>query len=62
MRWDFSAEMNFQFPGESGFHRLSLRPVTWENQNSAVISNRVEICRLSVYLLLGEHVSPGMFN
>lgn len=39
MRWDFLAEMNFQFPGESGFHRLSLRPVTWENQNSAVISN-----------------------
>lgn len=37
--WDFLAEMNVQFPGESGFHRLSLGPVTWENQNSAVISN-----------------------
>lgn len=30
MTWDFLAEMNVQFPGESGFHRLSLGPVTWE--------------------------------
>lgn len=56
------AEMSFQFLGESQLHTLSLRPVTSENQNSAVISNRVEILRLSVYLLLGELLSPGMFN
>ena len=59
MRWNLLAEMNFQFPGESQLHRLSLRPVTSENQHSAVISNRVEVLSQSVYFILGEAFVPG---